>query len=150
MKIKYLIALYIFLAFASGIFAQTMSPAVAEYGKKANGSFKLQNNTLQPVAVVIEPFSFSVDKDGQHFRKLDATVHLDLSQTSARLGPKEIHEFSYKVKCDVLPCTFSLLTGMIIGHTQDGLAVRVILPHVVYICEKQKDCRAGVLRAAGL
>ena len=152
MKIKWKIValVYFFLIIASGIFAQTVAPLVSEYGKKASGSFKIQNNTLQPVAVTVEAYSFSLDKDGQHFRKLDDTVHVTLSQSSARLSPMEIHEFNYKVTCAAMPCMVSFQTGMVVGHTTDGLQVRLILPHAVYLCEKQKNCRQDVLTDAGL
>jgi hypothetical protein len=71
--------------------AQTISPMVQEYGKKANGTFLLTNNTVQPLATTIEAYSFSVDKIGKHLRALDSTAHVQLSETSARLAPKETH-----------------------------------------------------------
>jgi hypothetical protein len=134
--------------------AQTISPIVQEYGKKANGTFLLTNNTVQPLAVTIEAYSFSVDKAGKHLRPLDSTVHLKLSETSARLAPKETHEVDYKIRCDSYPCLVTLLSGMVVGHTQGDkdhpvFQVRLILEHVVYLCEKQKGCRTGVLNSAG-
>lgn len=151
MKTRNLAVLFIVLLFTSGVaHCQTISPVVSEYGKKAAGSFLVQNNTLSPMAVVVESYSWSADSTGQHFRKLDPSVHVELSETSARLSPKEIHQFDYKVKCDQLPCTFSFLAGMIVGHTADGMQVRLILPHTVYVCDKQKDCRRHVLDSFGL
>ena len=150
------LAIMVLLLTAAGsASAQTLSPIVQEYGKKANGSFLLQNNTVQPLAVTIEAYSFSVDAKGKHVRPLDSTVEVKLSETSARLGPKETHEIDYAIRCQSFPCLVEFLNGMVVGHTQGDkdhpvFQVRLVLEHVVYVCEKrQKSCRASVLAAAG-
>jgi hypothetical protein len=147
----------IVLLFAGSVnvaWAQTLSPMVGEYGKKANGTFLLTNNTVVPLAVTIEAQSFSVDKMGKHLRPLDSTTHVQLSETSARLAPKEIHEVNFKIRCDVYPCLVTFLSGMVVGHTQGDkdhpvFQVRLILEHVAYVCSKAKNCRKDVLAAAG-
>jgi hypothetical protein len=133
---------------------QTISPIHAEFGKKAVGSFNYTNDTLQPMAVTLESYNFSIDKDGQHLRPLDSTTHIQLSETSARLGPKETHEFAYKLTCDVLPCEVSVLIGGVVGHTQGDkdhpvMQIRLILDHAIYLCLKAKGCRAGIIAASG-
>src|ERR1700733_14969276 len=100
------------LLFASVASAQTVFPVTSEYGKKANGSFLIQNNTILPQAVTIEAYNFFIDKTGRHNRKLDSTTHIQLSETSMRMGPKETHEISYRIKCDVLPCEVLIKSGM--------------------------------------
>ena len=142
------------LLFASAASAQTVFPVISEYGKKANGSFQLENNTLLPLAVTIEAYNFSVDKTGKHMRKLDSTTHIQLSETSMRMGPKETREISYRLKCDVLPCEVSILSGMVVGHTQGDkdhpvMQVRLILDHTIYLCAKAKGCRSGIISASG-
>ena len=148
------IAILLLAASASMAGAQTISPLAQEYGKRAAGTFLLTNNTVVPLAVTIEARSFSVDKVGKHLRPLDSTAHVQLSETSARLAPKETHEVDYKIRCDVYPCLVTFLAGMTVGHTQASgnnpvFQVRLILEHVVYLCEKSKGCRAQVLAAAG-
>jgi hypothetical protein len=39
---------------------------------------------------------------------------------------------------------------MVVGHTPEGILVRVQLAHTIYACEKQKDCRKQVRAAAGV
>jgi hypothetical protein len=75
---------------------------------------------------------------------------MELDGMAARLGPQGAHTFSYKMHCEHMPCTVTLYAAMVVGHTTDGMALRVLLPHVVYVCEKQKNCRADVRKAAGL
>lgn len=145
---KRILAMVLLVAGVAG--AQTMSPIVQECGRKCSGSFTVTNNTLVPMAVTIETYSSSFNSSGQAFRPLDPTVHVSLSETSSRLSPREAHEFSYHVKCDQLPCTFSFLAGMVVGRTEQGLQVRVILPHSIYSCDKVKNCRKGILTQAGL
>jgi len=136
------------LGFAIAASAQTISPLTAEYGKKADGFFTVQNNSLQPVVVTVEPRSFSADEQGrQIFRPLDSGVHAKVDSTSARIGPKSSHIFSYKVTCDVLPCSMTFLTRTTAGRTPEGFEVALHLPHTVYTCNKAKDCRKTVLEA---
>jgi hypothetical protein len=149
--LKHSFAILMLILCASGCRAQTVSPIVAEFGKKANGAFQITNNTVQPMVVSLESYSFSLDSKGQHFRKLDATTHVTLSESSARLSPREVHEFNYRITCDVLPCYTTILSGMIVGKTQDGIQVRLILPHSVYTCQKKASkCREQALKEAGL
>jgi hypothetical protein len=151
---KRIAALILFAASVAN--AQTIAPITSEYGKKANGSFQIQNNTLLPLTVTVESYSVTLDKSGRQLHPLLSTSHVRLSQTSARLGPKEIYEFSYHIACDTLPtpCLVTFLSGMIVGHTQGDkdhpvMQVRVILDHAVYICAKEKNCRADVIKASG-
>jgi hypothetical protein len=149
--LRHFLAIVILILGASVCHAQTVSPITAEYGRKANGEFQITNNTVQPMVVSLEAYSFSLDSKGQHFRKLDGTTHLVLSETSARLSPKEVHSFNYRITCDVLPCYTTILSGMIVGKTQDGIQVRLILPHSVYTCQKKASkCREQALKEAGL
>lgn len=148
---KYFFALlFLSASLAPTAYNQTVSPITAQYGRKANGSFQIQNNTVQPMVVSLEVYSFSLDSKGQHFRKLDDSTHVTLSETSARLSPKEIHEFTYRMVCQTAPCEVSILSGMIVGKTQEGIQVRLVLPHSVYMCEKAKRCREQILQDAGL
>lgn len=125
--------------------AQTVSPVIAEFGKRAVGQFTVSNNALVPQAVVVEAMSFSVVAGQTKYRALDPGVDVKLSETSARLGPKSTRTFDYTITCQSLPCAVTLwstLTGL---HSPDGMKLAIHLPHVIYLCEKAKNCRASVL-----
>jgi hypothetical protein len=140
-----------FLFFGSAASAQTVSPIIVECGKKCRGEFSLTNNGLTPLAVSIEAHSFSLDTLGHATnRSLDPGVDLRLEEGSARISPKGTHTFAYQLKCSVPPCSVALLASMVVGHTEEGILVRVQLAHTVYACEKQKDCRKRVRAAAGV
>ena len=137
--------------FGLSVAAQTVSPVIVECGKKCNGAFSVTNNGLTPLAVTVEARSFSMDTQGHAtYRTLDEAADLKLDEGSARIAPKGTHTFSYQLKCSAVPCSVTLLSSMVVGHTADGIWVRVQLPHTVYVCEKQKDCRKSVRAAAGI
>jgi hypothetical protein len=139
------------LVFGSSVSAQTVSPIIVECGKKCRGEFSITNNGLTPLAVSVEARSFTLDTLGHATnRPLDPGVDLKLEESSARISPKGTHTFGYQLKCSVPPCSVALLSSMVLGHTAEGILVRVQLAHTVYACEKQKDCRKRVRAAAGV
>lgn len=136
------------LGFGIAATGQTIAPLTAEFGKKADGYFTVTNNTLSPVVVTVEARSFDADADGrQVFRPLDPGIHVKLDSTSARIGAKSPHIFSYRVECDSRPCRVSFVTRMTAGRTAEGMEVALHLPHTVYVCDKEKDCRKTVLES---
>jgi hypothetical protein len=140
-----------FLFFGSNVSAQTVSPIIVECSKKCRGEFSITNNGLTPLAVTLEARSFSLDTLGHATnRALDSGVDLRLEEGSARISPKGTHTFAYQLKCAVPPCSVALLSSMVVGHTPEGILVRVQLAHTIYACEKQKDCRKQVRAAAGV
>ena len=140
-----------FFFFGLNASAQTVSPIIVECGKKCRGEFSITNNGLTPLAVSVEARSFSLDTMGHATnRPLDSSVDLRLEEGSARISPKGTHTFGYQLKCSVPPCSVALLSSMVLGHTAEGILVRVQLAHTVYACEKQKDCRKRVRAAAGI
>jgi hypothetical protein len=152
MKLKTLLLLYAFLLLASGCLCQTVSPVVQECGgKKCSGQFTVTNNTLGALMVSVEPLSFSLTSASKSvLRPLDAGITVRLSEMSARLSPKESHIFEYHIQCAALPCLVQFNSYMVVGHTTDGIAVRLALPEVVYYCQKEKNCRQSVRLAAGI
>jgi hypothetical protein len=151
MKKHFVFALLELLFFGLSVSAQTVSPVIVECGKKCNGAFSVTNNGLTPLAVTVEARSFSMDTQGHAtYRTLDAAADLKLDEGSARIAPKGTHTFSYQLKCSAVPCSVTLLSSMVVGHTTDGIWVRLQLPHTVYACEKQKNCRKSVREAAGI
>ena len=131
--------------------AQSVSPLVVECGRKCAGSFTVSNSGVQPVTVTVEPFSFGLAPDGHSlFRALDKAADVTLHETSARVGPQADHTFDYSIQCAAAPCQVALVTAMVVGHTTEGIAIRLVVPHIVYQCDKAKGCRANVRKAAGL
>ncbi len=118
--------------------AQTISPVIVEYGAKAEGKFQLTNDGLTPVAVVLEPKSFSVDLAGNGvYRPLDPTIHLDLSTMSFRLEPLQSYVVFYKAHADTLPAWFTVWATFSPIQRTEGVRVRIMLPHTVYLYQKK-------------
>jgi hypothetical protein len=125
--------------------AQTISPVIVEYREKAAGRFQIHNDSDFPLTVVLEPHSFTVDGDGKPtFLALSPEVHLELSTTSFRVGPKQDYYVFYKATADKLPnwfCVYAMVTG---PHTQEGIQVRLELPHTVYLLGKKPGQAADI------
>jgi len=131
---------------------QTISPLVGECGgKKCSGQFTVTNNQILPMAVSIDVYAISFDASGNVVRHpLDATTHVKLSETSARVAPRQAHEFSYTASCDALPCVLGFGAVMSAGHVDNGIQAKLVLITGLYICETQKGCRASVRAKYGL
>jgi hypothetical protein len=137
--VRHLFHVVLFMLFlASRLTAQTISPVIVEYREKAAGRIQIHNDTDFPLTVVLEPRSFSADSNGKPtFRELSPDVHLELSTMSFRVGPKQDHFVFYKASADKLPnwfCVYASITG---PHTQEGIQVRLELPHTVYLLGKK-------------
>jgi hypothetical protein len=140
-----------FLALASLFFlaplapAQTVSPAIVEYVDKANSRFQVYNGSDNPVTVVLDAHSFSVDSSGKAvFRKLDPGLHVQLSTTSFRLAPKETYFVFYKATSQTYPnwfCIYSTVSGPV---TSSGLKLAVELPHTVYLLGRKSIDRSDI------
>ncbi len=119
------------------IAAQTISPVVVEYRDKAAGRFQIHNDGDFPVTVVLEPHGFTVDSEGSpNFTDLSPDIHLDLSTMSFRIGPKQDYYVFYKASADKLPAWFCIYANVTGGRTQDGIQLKVQLPHTVYLLGK--------------
>jgi hypothetical protein len=126
-------------------FAQTVSPVIAEYKKMAQGRIALTNNTIETLAVVLEPRSFGVTPDGIGvYRPLDPTIHVELSSMSARIGPGQSYYVFYKAKADALPAWFTIYTAFSTATPATGINVRIYLPHTVYIYPTKQKSKGNV------
>jgi hypothetical protein len=126
--------------------AQTVSPVIVQTaiktGSVVQGSFWIHNEGMIPLNVSIEPKSFSADENGKpSFRSLDPAIHVRLSEMSGRVGPKSSREFSYAIQCEQLPCWLSIYSTMVVGHTDQGVAVAIHLPHTIYLTDKNNALR---------
>src|SRR6266849_5312493 len=138
-SVRHLFQFVLFMLFlAPRLMAQTISPVIVEYREKAAGRIQFHNDTDFPLTVVLEPRSFTADSNGKPaFRELSPDVHLELSTMSFRVGPKQDHYVFYKASADKLPswfCVYASITG---PHTQEGIQVRLELPHTVYLLGKK-------------
>jgi hypothetical protein len=119
-------------------FAQTVSPVIVQYKVKASGRITLVNNTLTPMAVVLEPKSFSITPQGNGvYRPLDPDIHLKLSTMSFRIEPGQSYYVFYKATATRLPAWFTIYSVFSSLHHEGGLDVRILLPHTVYLYPKK-------------
>lgn len=136
---------FIMALLETSLLAQTVQPVIVEFKGKADGKFTITNNTLVPMVAVLEPKSFSISPDGKGvFRPLDDTIHVELSSMSVKLQPKQTYYVFYKATSDKLPAWFTVYTSFSSPHHTDGLDVRIMLPHTVYLYQKQPLTEAEV------
>ena len=119
--------------------AQSVSPPIAEYQERARSSFQLQNASIFPITVVLEVRGFSITDRGDVIDSpLDTSrIHVKLSEMSFRLPPRGSRTVFYEASGDTLPAWFNIVSAMTGARTESGLNVRVLLPHVVYLNQKQ-------------
>jgi P pilus assembly chaperone PapD len=132
-----------FLAIVIGSYlaqAQSVRPIITEYQGNARGSYEVVNPTNEPVNVVLETYSFSVDENGRmSYRSLDSNVELKLSAMSFRVAPQQTYTVFYTAKAIQVPAWFVIYTNFrtIPKLQQSGLNIQVELPHVVYLLPKK-------------
>jgi hypothetical protein len=119
--------------------AQTVSPPIAEYQERARSSFQLINSSIYPLNVVLEVHGFTVSEQGEvQDVPLDTTrLHIKLSAMSFRIPPRGTYTVFYDATADSLPAWFNIVSAMTGARTESGLNLRVLLPHVVYLNQKQ-------------
>jgi hypothetical protein len=119
--------------------AQTVSPPIAEYQERARSSFQLINSTIFPLSVVLEIHGFNVTEQGEvQEAPLDTTkVRVKLSAMSFRIPPRQTYTVFYEASADSTPAWFNIVSAMTGARTENGLNVRILLPHVVYLNQKE-------------
>ena len=126
--------------------AQAVSPLIQEYKGKAEGMIALTNNSQVPMAVVLEPRSFTITPDGNGvYRPLDPRIHLQLSAMSSRIDPGQTHYIFYKVKADKLPAWFTIFSTFSAAGRRSDVDVRILLPHTVYIYANKPHSKDDVV-----
>ena len=126
--------------------AQTVSPPIAEYQERGRASFQLSNTTLFPLNVVLEVRGFRITEQGEMVDEpLDTSrVHVKLSVMSFRIAPRATYNVFYEAKADSAPAWFNILSAMTGARTENGINLRIILPHVVYLNQKAPLAREEV------
>jgi len=133
------LAVLVSLAAPVRVTAQSVSPPIAEYQQRARSSFQLINTGLFPLSVVLEVRGFSVTGQGEvQDGSLDTSrVHVKLSAMSFRIPAHGTYTVFYEATADSLPAWFNIVSALSGARTENGLNVRVLLPHVVYLNQKQ-------------
>jgi hypothetical protein len=118
---------------------QTVSPPIVEYQERARSSFQLINSTIFPLSVVLEVHGFTVTEQGEvQETPLDTTkVRVKLSAMSFRIPPRQTYTVFYEASADSVPAWFNIVSAMTGAKTENGLNVRILLPHVVYLNQKE-------------
>jgi hypothetical protein len=126
--------------------AQSVSPPIAEYQERARSSFQLRNASIFPITVVLEVRGFSITELGEVVDvPLDTSrIHVKLSEMSFRIPPRGARTVFYEATGDSLPAWFNILSAMTGTRTESGINVRILLPHVVYLNQKQPLRRTEV------
>jgi len=142
--------LFLIWLFPPGVSAQTVAPVIVELSAKGSksfsGSFSVNNPGVTPITAVVEtPQSMSFANGKPTLKPLDAGTTLDLSQQSAKVGAKQSATFWYTLKCSQKPCAVIVFTTISGPHAASGMSVALHIPHVIYGCEKQKNCRKSVI-----
>ena len=135
------------LALSTPLGAQTVRPAVVEYAGPGRGRFELVNESLYPLTVVLEVHGFRVEESGELIQTpLDTSaVRVSLSAMSFRIPPRGTYVVSYEATAKRYPAWFQISSALSGARTNSGLNVRVELPHVVYLLQKQALRRDDVV-----
>jgi hypothetical protein len=130
------------LIFCAPAFSQTVRPLIDELGNPAKGRVEYVNDSLFPLNVVLEAKSFTVSETGDiSYRALDSNIHLKLSATSFRVQPQQTYYVFYEAKSATPDPAWFVIYASFSGfpfRAQQGMNVRLLLPHTVYLLPKQR------------
>ncbi len=141
-----LAALVLFLMGGVMGFSQTVTPPLAEFrGFKAEESFRIDNKTSQPMLVVLEVKSFTVDEAGEVvYSPIPSTVHVALGSSSFVIPPNDNHIVYYKAVATVSPASFSIVPTMTPMTQTKGVRVNFRIPYMIYLYQKAKLAKSDV------
>ena len=128
--------------------AQTVRPLINELGNPAKGRVEYVNDGLTPLNVVLEAKSFTVSETGEiRYRPLDPDIHLKLSTTSFRIQPQQTYYVFYEASSPNSPSWFVIYAAFsgFPFRTQQGMNVRLELPHTVYLLPKGTIERGDII-----
>lgn len=129
--------------------AQAVSPPIVELPQsaKSSGTLLLTNESIFPLVAVVDVRGFTVDSLGTlRDVPLDTSrVKVKLSQLSARLAARQQLTLFYEVqKTDDGPLWLQIMSAFSGGRASNGLALRIELPHVIYMYQKAALVAADV------
>lgn len=131
------------LGFLVAASAQTVSPVVSEFNKAhGKGTVTATNNAIIPQVVTVRPYSTGPDG----LRELDSTVHIRLSESSAKVPPRTAHSFDYDIICDKAPCAVAFVTTFTGQRVTEAIKLDFKILSTAYVCtDRKKDCRKHVI-----
>jgi hypothetical protein len=134
------------LSIGGAIEAQSIAPPIAEFrGNKVDGMFEIRNTSDYTMAVVLETRSFDVDGHGQVlYRPLDRGISIKMGASSFMLRPHDSRMIFYKCTFESAPSSFSIIPTMTKAGVLEGLRINYILPHMIYVYQKEKLKRDDV------
>lgn len=137
---QYVLLMAICVLFGMTGAAQTVSPPVAEYRNKANGMFELRNDGDVPLAAILEVRGFGVNEQGVIVAQdLDPNLKVEIGANSFIIPPHQSHYVFYKASSTSPHTWFTILSTMTKAVATPGqMRINFVLPHVVYIYQKQK------------
>ena len=132
---------------AASLWAQGIAPPIAEYrGSKVSGMFEIQNTTGDAMAVTLDTKNFVVDEHGQvHYSPLDKDIQIRMGSSSFIIQAHDKRMIFYKVSFPASPVSFSIITTMTKAEEQVGMRVKFVLPHMIYVYQKEKLHRSDVM-----
>jgi P pilus assembly chaperone PapD len=130
---------------------QSVSPIISEYQGNTKSSFDVANTTNEPLNVVLETFSFTVDEDGKmSFRPLkpEDGIEVQLSSMSFRVPPHQSYTVFYSAKAKTLPSWFVVYANFraVSKSNQTGFNIQLELPHVIYLLPKKGHLEKSEIR----
>ena len=149
--IRQTLVLLALLASPVAVHAQKVSPAFAEFGKRARGKITVTNDGLTMLRVEVQPFSFTPTRDKQTpILILENGIHVRVGDSSFVLPAKTSRTVDYEATCEILPCHFVLLHTFRPSFEPTPMPEPgpVYLTTGVYVCEQQKDCRKTIRESA--
>lgn len=143
---RHFVLFALLLASPSAARAQSVSPPIVEHRGNAKSSFVVGNESLFPLTVQLSVKGFEVDSVGTlRDVPLDTTrVRVKLSTLSFRLQPRQRYTVFYEASSDSLPAWFNIWSAVSGARTSTGLNLRIELPHVVYLNQREKLAQADV------
>jgi hypothetical protein len=97
------------------------------------------------MAVVLETRSFTVDEHGQvQYRSLDAGIQIQMGASSFVLRPHDRRMIFYKASFPSAPVSFSIIPTMTKAVAVTGVRINYILPHMIYVYQKEKLQRSDI------
>jgi hypothetical protein len=135
-----LLAVAVAVLFGTMGVAQTVAPPIAEYRNKAQGMFELRNDGDFPLAAILEVHGFSVDESGVLlYKPLDDTLKVELGANSFLIPPHQSHYVFYKAASSAPSAWFTILSTLTkASSAPNQMRINFVLPHVVYVYQKQK------------
>jgi hypothetical protein len=140
-------AVLLALGISAAAGAQSVDPPIAVLdGAHVRGSVVISNPTIFPFSWVLEPKQFTVACGGDvAFAEIDTSrIHLRLSSMSGRLAAKQRATIFYEVTVDSIPSWFAIVVGFYANKPEKGLNVKMEIPHIVYLMQREKVRAADV------